>query len=151
MAVDVLDQVPAGDPGSGIDQVGGPPRRRGRLLFRSPADLVPLSHRPVLVGQEAEREAELLGEGQVRARWIEGGTQDLRSGLLELGGSITEPLALDPSPGGVGHDEPPQHHPPVPEVGEGDRRAVLVRQGKVRRRGPVGEHGRSVSRVRWCR
>lgn len=102
--------------------------------------LVPLPHAAIHVGQQPEVEALLPSERQVDLGWVEGGAKDLGAGLLELGGSIPEPLALPRSPGRGGLDEPPHHHPSSPEVGQRNRVAVLIRQGEVGGRGSLLEH-----------
>jgi hypothetical protein len=141
MALDVRDPIGPSDHAFGIDQVGSALWRSGASFLGRPLRLVGLGDGPVLVGEQPVREAVALGEGAVRLRRVERDPEDLGAGLLERWGSVTEPLALHASPGGVGADVPPQDDPAALEVLQGDRGAVLVRERERRRRSALGEHG----------
>jgi hypothetical protein len=141
---DVPDPVGLADDSFGIDHVGPTLRPGGIGLLRGPLRLVSLSDGAVDVRQQPKGEPELLGEGPILLGRVEGRPQDDGVGLLEVGGSITEPLPFGRSPGGVGLHVPPQHHPPSPEIRQGDRLTVLVREGEVGRRGALPKHLRSL-------
>ena len=138
---DVPDPVRLPDDPLRIDDVRPPLRSVGIRFGRSSLGLVGLSNRLVDIGEQTIGEPEPLGEGPVLVRRIEGDAEDDRVGLLELGGSVTEPLALARSAGGVGLHVPPQHDPPSPQVRESDGPAVLVGEGEVRRLDTFLEHG----------
>jgi hypothetical protein len=146
MGLDVLHPIRPPDHAFGVDEVRDPARRRGVLLIGPATDLVSRSHGPVAVGEQLEGKLELLGEGPVGLRGVEGSPEDIGVEGLKLGGSITEPLCLQPSPGGVGLDEPPQHRPSSPEIVEGHGAAQVVGQLERRRDRPFFEHGGSLSR-----
>jgi hypothetical protein len=92
-----------------------------------PLRLVELADLSIYVGEEPEGEQVPFGEAVVVVLGVERDAQDFGVQFLELGGSVTEPLSLDPSPGGVGYHVPPQHHPPTAEVGQGQLGAVVRR------------------------
>src|SRR6266536_6275117 len=140
MGGDVRHPVRLGDPALRVDQVGPPLRVLGRRLLRGSLRLVAFAHRPVDVGEQPEREPVLLGEGPVVLGPVERDAHDLHAELLELGGSVTEPLALDRSTGGEGLGEPPQGQPPAPEVRQRDGLAILVGQGELGGRRSFGKH-----------
>jgi hypothetical protein len=142
--LDLLHQVCAADDALPVDQVGGAVRSPGSLLPGIPADPVPLPHRPVHVRDQEERECELLGERPVRLRRVKRRAENLGAQGFELRGSITEPLTLDPSPGRVRDDEPPQHHPSAAEVVQGYGPAEVIGQGEGGRRGSLRQHAQSL-------
>jgi hypothetical protein len=123
------------DPGTGKHTVlvGGWLQPNGRA-----------THRPVDVREDPEREVVLLCEAQVLLGRVEGGADDLGAELLELWGSITEPLAFQRSAGGIRLHEPPEGHPVPSQVGQGEGLAVLVREREVRRVRSFREHRRSL-------
>jgi len=137
---DVGDPVGLGDPARGVDQVGSALREVRRGFLRRALGLVDLADRSIDVGEKAEREPLLFGESEVVPRRVEGDADDVGALSLELGGSVTEPLALDGSTGGEGLREPPQHQPAIVEVREGDRVAALVRKREVRGERPFSQH-----------
>jgi hypothetical protein len=143
----VGDPVGVTDHALRVDQVGTPLRALGIPLVGMPFGLVPFRDLTALVRQETERELLILGECPIFLGSVVGDAQDLGTRSLELRGSITEPPPLRRSPGSVGLDEPPQHHPPAPEIGQGDGCAALVGQGELRRHRAISKHGRSVPAV----
>ena len=82
-----------------------------------------------------------LGEGFVLLRRVEGDPEDRGANLVELWGSITEPLSFDGSARGGGFGVPPQDDPAAPLVGQRHGVAVLVGQRERRGRRAFGEHG----------
>jgi hypothetical protein len=87
---------------------------------------------PVGVAEEREGEGELLREGRVVLRPVEGRAEDRGVQLLEVADSITESDALGRSAGGIGlREEPEQHFPPA-KVPERDPAAVAGAGGEVR-------------------
>lgn len=141
MSGDVPDPVGLADHALRIDHVRPPLRELGRRFLWESLRLVDLTRLPVDVGQEREREALLLGKGQVVLRGVERGADQGDACFLELGGSITEPLAFLRSPGREGLGEPPQDQPSPAVVTEGDRVPVLVGEGERRGLHPFLEHG----------
>jgi hypothetical protein len=97
-----------------------------------PANFVGLSHRLVHVGEQRVGQIVFLGEGSVLFEGVEGDPYDLGTCLEEIGGSITEPLALDRSPGGGGLHIPPEDHPSPCEIVERQRLPVVRRQRELR-------------------
>src|SRR5262249_17991874 len=95
---------------------------------------------PVDVGEEWKRKAVLVGEPEVPFGGIERDAHDSRSFGFELGGSVTEPLALGRSTRGERLWIPPEHDPRASEIGQGDRVAGLVGKRELRRRRSLGEH-----------
>jgi hypothetical protein len=68
------------------------------------------------VAQQPERQAVLLRERLVLLDGVEARAEDDRAVLLEVAGSITEPVALDRSTRGVGLGVEPQQHVRTREV-----------------------------------
>lgn len=66
--------------------------------------------------------------------------------LLEVAGSITEPVALDRSTRGVGLGIEPQQHVRTREVRQPDAGAVVGGEVELRGEGAFGEHGPIVAR-----
>jgi hypothetical protein len=69
------------------------------------------------VGEQAVRKALLVGEGLVLVGRVEGDPDDRGVGLVELWGSITEPLSFDRSAGCGRRRVPPQDDPAAGEIG----------------------------------
>jgi hypothetical protein len=118
MRGDVPDSVGLHDLAFGIDQVRPPLGPKRVRLIRMPLGLVQLPDLPLDVGQDPEREVVLLRERAILLGRVEGDPDELGAELLELWGSITEPPAFQRSPGGAGLHEPPEHHPPAPEIAQ---------------------------------
>jgi hypothetical protein len=112
----------------------------GRGFLGGALRLVDLAHRPIDVGQQAERESLKLLELPVQLGLVEGDAEDLGAGPFELGGSVTEPLALGRSTRAGGQWVPPHHHPSPAQVREGHRVPVLVRKGEPRRGRSFAKH-----------
>ena len=144
MSLDVAHAVRLADHAVRIDQVRTsfrPLRHRldwGALRLIEPPDDV------VAVREDAEREAVLLGETMVVLDRVERGAEDLDAERFELGGSITEPLALARSPVGERFGEPPERHPAASQICQRDGFAVLIRQREVGSDVPFGKHRRSL-------
>lgn len=92
-------------------------------------------YRCIDIAQEIVREVELVAESLVLRRCI--GTDPEDHGVLfsEIQDSITEPLAFDGSPRGIGFGIPPQQYMIAGEVGKADQFVVLVGQAERRRLG----------------
>jgi hypothetical protein len=110
MSCNVIDLVRLADDPVAVDEVADPfgeadlvGARVARLELH--ADLL------VVVGQQPEREVELLTERLVRLGRVEADPEDLAVQTLEVGGLVTQAFSLDRSTGGVGHRVPPQQHP----------------------------------------
>jgi hypothetical protein len=145
MRLDVLDDVDLPDETLGVDQERGAARRAGATFVGPADDPEGLTDHLRGVGEETERCLPLLGERGVVIEGVEGDADDLRSGLLELGGSITEPLDLQASAGSVRLDEPPQDHPPATEVRQGSLGSSVVRQAEIRRPRAFRKHRSSLA------
>ncbi len=115
------------------------------LLVRALLGAVDLADRAGGVGEQAVREALVVGERLVLVRRVERDAEDRGTGLLELWGSITEPLSFDRSAACAGFGVPPQHGPLPALVVEVDRVAVLVRQAEPRRLLSNVHHGGSLT------
>jgi hypothetical protein len=109
-----------------------------------PLRLVGLARNVVGIREEAEREAVLLREATVLLDGVERRAEELDAERFELGGSITEPLALPRSPVGEGFGEPPERDPLASEIGQRDRVVVLIRQREVGCGRSLGEHAGSL-------
>ena len=144
MSLDVADPIRLADYAVGVDQVRPSLRPLRHRLFRRPLGLVQEPHRVVGVGEQPEGEAIFLGEPAVVLDRVEGGPEDLDAQLLELWGSITEPLALPRSPIGEGLGEPPERDPPPAQVGERDGLPFLIREREIGSGSPFREHPRSL-------
>jgi hypothetical protein len=131
MSRDVRHAVRLADDAPGIDQIRAAFGPFGELFLGRSLRFVDPADGVVDVAQQREREALQLLEALVLFRCVERDADDLGACLLELGGSVTEPLALRRSTGGVRLGEPPQDHPPAPKVRERNRVAVLVRQREI--------------------
>ena len=141
MAGGVGDVVGLGDRSVGSDQVAVPLREVGELVVRIPQDLVGRSGGLVRVGQEAEREVELLGEGLVVGRNVERDAEYGAIGVCILLGLITQALSLKRSTGGVGFGVPPEQYPVAALVRKGGRVAVLIISGEIGCLAAYLEHG----------
>jgi hypothetical protein len=127
---DVADLVRLLDHTLGIDEVAEP-LREADLLGPGIARLVRDTDLLVPVGEQPEREVELLAERLVRLGCVEGDAEDLAVRGLERLGLVTQALALDRSAGRVGHRVPPEEDPATAQVGEGDGVPVLIADGEV--------------------
>jgi hypothetical protein len=127
VGLNVFNDVDLPDHAPGVDEVRDPPRRSRGALVGAANDIVGCAHVAGRVREQWERRLKPLGEGSVLLRCIEGDAKYRGAGGLELGGSVTEPLDLDPSPGCVGLDEPPQHQAASPKFGERDSSSRVVR------------------------
>ena len=116
MPLDVAHAIRPADDALRIDQVRAPLRPLGHRLDRRALGLVELSCDMVGVGEQPEREAVLLRETAVLLDGVERRTEDLDAERFELGGSITEPLALARSAVGERFGEPPERDPAAAEV-----------------------------------
>lgn len=125
VCVDVADLVTLRDHALGIDEVAEPLREVDLLGARIPR-LVGDPDLLVDVGEQPEREVELVAEGAVGVGGVERDPEDDAPEGLELVGLVTQALAFDRSAGGVGHRIPPQQHPAPAQVGEAYRVAVVV-------------------------
>ena len=128
----VGDEVALGDDALGVDQVADALGEVGVGVSGVPERLVGPAHELVGVGQEAEREVELLGERLVVGWCVERNAEDGAVGVGVLLGLITQALSLERSTGGVGLRIPPEQNPPTAFVGETRGDAVLVRHREVR-------------------
>jgi hypothetical protein len=128
MRADVLHRVQPPNHAFRVDQDRHALGEVGPLLVRPLLGAVLLAGRPVDVGQQAIREALCLGERLVVLRRVEGDPDDGGIGIVELWGSITEPLSFDGSAGGGGLGVPPQHDPLTPQISQRNGVAVLVGQ-----------------------
>jgi hypothetical protein len=125
VGVDVGDLIALGDHAIGPDEVAVALREAD--LFRAGvAHLVGDADLLGEVGQQPEREVELVAEREVRIRRVEGDAEDLAAEAFEFLGLVTQALALNRSAGGVGHRIPPEQYPAAAEIGEPDGRTVLV-------------------------
>lgn len=144
MPLDVAHPIRLLDHAVGIDQVGASLRPLRHRLDRRAFRLVQFPHDVVRIREQAERETVFLGEATVVLDGVEGRAEDLGAELCELGGSITEPLALARSAGGECFWEPPEHDPSPAKVRERDGLAVLIREREVGRGRTFREHARSL-------
>jgi hypothetical protein len=144
MGIDVRHSIALPDDAIGIDEIGPALRRPGAPFLRSSLRLIRLGDGPIRVGEEPERESVPFGEGAIGFGGVERDSQDLGACFLKRWGSITEPLALHPSPGGVRPHVPPQNHPAPPKILQGHEVPVLIRQAEAGGRNSLGEHGASM-------
>ena len=126
----VGDRVDLAHDPLGIDEERLAPGVLGVALVLGPDHVEGLAEGAVAVGQEAVREVLLDGELLVLCGRVEGDAEDDRVGLVEFGGSITEPLSFDRSAAGAGFGVPPQHDPLAELVFQLDDVAILVGQSK---------------------
>jgi len=140
MSRDVPNPVRLADHAVRIDHERPSLRVLGGGLIRVADRLVAAADVSARVGQEREGEPVLLREGPVVLDRVEGGADQVDAQRLELGGSITEPRALQRSPLGERFGEPPEHDPPAAELLQRDRPAVVVGQREGGSRRPLGEH-----------
>jgi hypothetical protein len=103
-----------------------------------------MADRAIRVREQPEREPVLLGEGTIVLHRVERRAEELDIERLELGGSITEPLALQRSPGGERFGEPPESDPSASKLRERDRLTVMIRKREVRCGRTFSEHPRSL-------
>ena len=139
--VHVLDLVRLGDDALGIDEVAVA-LREVHLLGARCSSLV--RHPDLLrdVGQQPEREVELVAESSVGFGRVERDPEDLAIEPLELLGLITQTLALNRSTGRVGHRVPPQQHPSTTQIRQPHGIAVVVdNRLELGRFHPCGQHG----------
>ena len=99
----------------------------------------------VVIGQQREREVELVAERLVLRGRVEADAQDLGAQLGELVGLVTQALALNRSTGSIGLRVPPQQYPAAAPRGQGDRIPVVVGHGEVGCSRSLGEHGVDVT------
>ncbi len=111
MAAEILDVVDLANDPVGVDQEGPPPGHRGPVVVGRAGGAVRLTDGVVDIGQQPVREALVVGERLVLVRWIERDPDDDGVGLVELWGSITEPLTFDRSAGCGRRRVPPEHDP----------------------------------------
>ena len=145
--VHVFDLVRLGDDAFGIDEVAVAPREV-HLLGARCSSLV--RHPDLLrnVGQQPEREVELVAEGTVGLGRVERDPEDLAIEPLELWGLITQALALNRSTGRVGHRVPPQQHPSTPQIREPHGIAIVVdNRLELGCFHPGGQHGPDDTRL----
>jgi hypothetical protein len=81
-----------------IDEVGDAQGEMGTLIIRRADDLIPGTHLPVDIGQQSEAELLSFGEGFVVLGGIEGRAEDDAAGRCQVGGPVTQALALASSP-----------------------------------------------------
>ena len=132
VCLDVADRVDLFDHPVRPDQEREPPREVLEVVVGVTFGAVRLSDLVVDVAQQREVEALGLGERLVLGRSIEGNAVNARVDRGVLGGSITEPLALDRSTRRRGLRVPPQDHPRAGQVSERDLVAVLVGKPEIR-------------------
>lgn len=130
MVRDVGHLVGLRDRAVGTDQVAQALRELD-LVGARVARLVRDADLLVPVGQQAEREVELLAERLVRVGRVEGDAEDLAVQCVEVSGLVTQAFPLDRSTRGVGHRVPPQQHPLAAQAGQRDVVAVLVGNREV--------------------
>jgi hypothetical protein len=131
-----------------VDEVGSPQCEIGALVVALAYHLVLCADTLVDVGQKVESERLGIGERLVVSRCVEGGAEHDEVGSRDLGGPVTQALALDRSAPGRGLRIPPEEDSVTPEVGERHGCAVLVREAEVRGFGADVEHGTSVIGIR---
>lgn len=110
------------DPALRVDQVADPRRARGVSIGGAIGDADAL----VRVAEQREGKAELLPEGPVLLLGVDADAKNDAVAVFELADSITESLALDRSPGGVGHRIPPERDGRAAVLIQGHGGAVLV-------------------------
>ena len=139
MRIHVCDLVALGDDAVGINQVAVA-LGEAHLLGAGCSSLV--RHPDLLrdVGEQPEREVELVAKRPVRVGVVERRAEDDAVQLVELGGLVTQALSLDRSARGVGHRVPPQQDPVAPQTRQRDGLAVLVGQFEVRCGRSLSEH-----------
>jgi hypothetical protein len=137
--VDVADLVRLADDPVGVDEIREPLGEL-HLVGAGVPHLVGHADLLVPVGEQPEREVELLSELPVRFRVVERRAEDDAIQLLELVGLVTQALALDRSARCVGHRVPPEQDPVTPQTRQRDGLTVLVGQFEVRCGGSLGEH-----------
>jgi hypothetical protein len=86
------------------------------------------------VAQQREREVLVLGERAVGRDVVEGRADEMDAQTVEVGGSVTEPLAFERSTPGRGLRKPPQDDPAAALVLQPEAPAAGVRQLEERRR-----------------
>jgi hypothetical protein len=147
--VHVGDLVALGDDAVGIDQVAVA-LGEAHLLGAGCPSLV--RHPDLLrdVGEQPEREVELVAERAVGLGRVERDAEDLATEPLELLGLITQTLAFNRSAGSVCHRIPPQQHPSAAQIREPHRVSVVVHDRvELGRRHSRGQHGRNASCYAW--
>jgi hypothetical protein len=145
MAGDVRHAVGLDDSSLRIDDVRAALRILRIVLLGCPLRLVALTDPLIDVGEQAEGEAVLLGECLVVLGTIERSADDLDPLLLELRGSVTEPLSFSRSARGEGFGEPEQDQPLSAKVNERHWFSVLVGEGEVGSLRAFSEHDRPPS------
>jgi hypothetical protein len=126
VAGSVAHVVHLADDALGIDEERLPPRVVRVALVGAPDYVERFAQRALGVAQQPVREILLVDELLVFGRSVERDTEDRGTGLVVLGGSITEPLSFDRSAAGAGLRVPPEHDPLAQLVGHANDVAVLV-------------------------
>ena len=101
-----------------------------RIRFRS---AISDGHGFVRVAQQIVGEAELLLERLIVFRAVHTAAEDDGILTLEIVDSITEPIAFDRSPGGIGFRIPPDQNVFTRMIRERHGRPILVRDAEGRR------------------
>lgn len=140
MGGNVGDHVDVANHAGVVDEEGVATRVLGVLLVDGSGHLVGAADSTVDVAEQLVVEALRLGEREVLLWSVEGGAEDDAVGLGELGGAVTQPLALDRSTGRRRFGIPPQQHPVATKVGKADLDAMLVRQAEIRSGHSGSEH-----------
>ena len=112
-----------------VDQIGDALRVAGGGVR---ACAVRETERPLGIAEQREREVELLRERRVRRFVIEARAEDRDVLVRELLGSVTEPVALDRSTGGVGLRIKPQQDLAAAKIGQPDSLSFMGRDIELR-------------------
>jgi hypothetical protein len=116
MATGVTDRVGLGDRSLRIDQIADPLGEIAIGLTGITHGAIDRADRFVGVGEQPERKVELVDEGLVVRRGVEGDPEEGAVGIFIRLGLITQALGFKRSTRGVGLGIPPQQHPLTPLV-----------------------------------
>ena len=140
MGTHVLDLPGAHDLRLWVDEIGDASGPVLVFVIRGTGGSPEFTHLVSRVRDQAEVEVLALAEGLLRGDGVVGDPDYLGAGLVELWGSITEPLAFECSAGGVGHRVPPEDGPLAAEISVAERLAVLVDDRELGYSVAGGEH-----------
>jgi hypothetical protein len=124
----------------------------GRTLLGVDVGAVGGADRPVGVADEREVEVELLGEGLVLGRAVEGRAEDDGVLAVVVGLQVAEPATLGGSARRVGLGVEPEHDRLAPVVRQLHGVAVVITPGELGCLVSWSQHARSLSRAggTWC-